>query len=141
MEPAKNKVQIRYMGGYRYQLIEDYSVQTKIFGQLIDNKYIRLQTDGVLTISSGYCWDGASGPAVDSKTIMRGSLIHDALYQLLRLEVLAEKFRQACDRELYTACRDDGMSWIRANYIYRAVRWFGRSSAAAENRRVIREAP
>ena len=141
MEPAKNKVQIRYMGGYRYQLMEGYSVQTKIFGQLIDNKYIRLQTDGVLTISSGYCWDGASGPAVDSKTIMRGSLIHDALYQLLRLEVLAEKFRQACDRELYTACRDDGMSWIRANYIYRAVRWFGRSSAAAENRRVIQEAP
>lgn len=141
MVPVKNKAQIRYMGGYRYLLVAVYSVPTKILGQRIDTEYINLQPDGILTVDAGYCWDGASGPAVDSKTIMRGSLIHDALYQLLRMELLLEKFRQASDRELYRACREDGMNWIRANYIYYAVRWFGRSSAAIGSRRVIEEAP
>ena len=137
----KIKARIRYMGGYRYQLVKDYNVQTKIFGQQIENKYIRLRPDGVLTIKAGYCWDGASGPAVDTHSIMRGSLIHDALYQLLRLELLPEQFRKLSDQKLYTVCREDGMSWMRARYVYLAVRLFGRSSAAAENRRVIQEAP
>ncbi len=141
MVPVKNKAQIRYMGGYRYLLVAVYSVQTKISGQRIDSEYINLQTDGMLTIEAGYCWDGASGPAVDTNTIMRGSLIHDALYQLLRMEFLAEEFRQASDRELYRACREDGMGWFRAKYVYRAVRLFGRSSAAAENRRQVQVAP
>lgn len=141
MEPEKIKTQIRYMGGYHYQLSEDYSVRTKIFGQRIETAYLNLKPNGLLTIKAGYCWDGASGPMLDTSSIMRGSLIHDALYQLLRLELLPGCFRKNSDRELYRTCREDGMGWTRSRLVYLAVRMFGRTSAAAENRRVIREAP
>ncbi len=36
--------------------------------------------DGVLTIRSGYAWDGPGGPAMDTPAAMYGSLSHDALY-------------------------------------------------------------
>ena len=141
VEPNKPRARIRYMGGYRYQLIENYSVNTKIYGQRVESEYLWLHPDGLLAIEAGYCWDGASGPAVDSSTIMRGSLIHDALYQLIRMELMPKVLRKMCDQELYLTCREDGMSWVRAHYVYYAVRLFGRSSADAASRRVVQEAP
>jgi hypothetical protein len=30
-----------------------------------------------LNILEEYCWDGASGPAIDTQNFMRGSLLHD----------------------------------------------------------------
>lgn len=141
-EPVNIKTQIRFKGGYRYQLIEGYSVQTGIRADRdIVTPYIRLNNDGYLMIAAGYCWDGASGPAVDTKSIMRGSLIHDALYQLMRMEHLPQVFRAAADRELYNACRIDGMGQFRAQYIYRSVRLFGGSSIKPEARHLVLEAP
>jgi hypothetical protein len=34
--------------------------------------------------SKGYAWNGPSGPTLDTRNFMRGSLVHDALYQLMR---------------------------------------------------------
>ena len=107
----------------------------------IASDYIKLTTDGYLMIAVGYCWDGPSGPTVDTKSFMRGSLIHDALYQLLREGYLCADERKLADRELYTACRADGMSYVRAQYTYRAVRWFGADSANPENKRIVQVAP
>jgi hypothetical protein len=78
----------------------------------------------MLMIRKGYSWDGGSGPCYDTKTVMRGSLIHDALYQLLRLGLLFPTYRKAADRLLKLICLEDGMNRFRAAYIYRAVRLF-----------------
>jgi hypothetical protein len=132
---------IRYIGGYRYQLVAEYTVQTAITGYDIDHEFIRLAPDGTLTIRRYYCWDGASGPAIDTKDFMRGSLVHDALYQLLRLELLPQKLRVAADQILYGICREDGMGWLRANYVRRILLRFGGPAANPKNKRIVQVAP
>jgi hypothetical protein len=63
---------IAYKSGYKYQLVEDYTLKTSIIGLAVVTQFINLTTDGLLTIFKGYCYDGASGPTVDTKTSMRG---------------------------------------------------------------------
>ena len=82
-----------------------------------------------LVIKRGYKWDGASGPTIDTDSFMRGSLVHDVLYQAIREGHLTLKDRKVADKILYRLCREDGMNRIRAWYTYRAVRMFGKSSA------------
>ncbi len=61
---------------------------------------------------------------------MRGSLVHDGLYQLMRDGLLDhEKYRKDDDDLLRVVCKEDGMSSFRAWYVYRSVRIFGGSSA------------
>ena len=134
---------IEYRDGYKYQLAKDFSVKTKITpAEPISSKYIRLDTEGNLFIREGYAWDGPSGPAIDTKNFMRGSLVHDALYQLMREGYMSEEtWRDDADDALYDIVREDGMSWLRAWYVYRGVRWFGGPSADARYERGIQTAP
>jgi len=85
---------IKYKSGYKYQLVEDYTIQTKIIpSKNIKTDYLELSKDGLLVIKKGYCWDGASGYP-DLKTIMRGSLIHDSIYQMLRLNLIEKRIKR-----------------------------------------------
>ncbi|OHD24880.1 MAG: hypothetical protein A2Y38_16240 [Spirochaetes bacterium GWB1_59_5] len=132
---------IKYRDGYRYQLAEGYAVQTAIFPpRHIATDFIILATNGMLIINGGYAWDGPSGPSFDSKNFMRGSLVHDALYQLMREGKLSERWREMADRKLQRICIEDGMWKIRAWWVYRAVRDFGGSSAAVCKQTIL-EAP
>ncbi len=63
-------------------------------------------------------WDGPSGLTIDTPNFMRGSLVHDTLYQLLRNELIEQKWRDEADEELRRICREDGMSKICANWVY-----------------------
>jgi hypothetical protein len=108
-------------GNYKYQLKQSYSVQTCIFNQCyISTEYIKLEATGLLTIKEGYAWDGATW-CPDFDTIMRASLIHDALCQLIDLKLLDVCYQTAANRELWKACIEDGMNRILAEVIYRAV--------------------
>ena len=80
---------------------------------------------GVLTIKRNYAWDGASGPVFDTRRIMRGSLVHDALYQLMREEHLPQKVRDNADWLLREICIEDGMPKFNADLVYLAVDLFG----------------
>ena len=106
---------IHYADGYKYQLKRDYSVQTAVFvGGFIITPFIRLDIQGMLYIRTGYAWDGASGPAVDTKNNMRASLVHDALSQLAREGYLdAHTNKEAIDNEFYKILEEDGMSAFR----------------------------
>ena len=136
-------LKIVYKGGYKYQLFETYEVSVAIHPQehLAIDKFLELQTNGTLRIYKGYAWDGASGPAIDTKTIMRGSLIHDALYQLMRTGKLAQKWRKQADKDLFRACRQDGMWIIRAYWVYWAVRIFAKKAALAGMEKGVETAP
>ena len=125
--------QIVYREGYEYQLVEDYQIQIFIKPDaFIRTQLIRLDTDGVLYILAGYAWDGPSGPAVDTKNFMVGSLVHDALYQLMREGYLDPVlFREVADGELVRLCKEDGMSALRRSWVYAGVR-FGGGPAASE---------
>lgn len=131
---------IIFKSGYQYQLHEDYTIPISIKPPLpIRTEYIRLSANGVLTIKEGYCWDGPSGLAFDTLNFMRGSLVHDSLYQLMREGCLNQRYRELADKELQRICLEDGMSTLRAWWVYRGVRLGGGPSAEPSNdRRSIR---
>ncbi|MDX1645827.1 MAG: hypothetical protein R3304_01690 [Longimicrobiales bacterium] len=134
---------IRYRSGYKYQLREAHVDRVAIRPETpITTEWVSLTLDGIITLRSGYAWDGPSGPSVDTPSFMRGSLVHDALYQLMRLGALdTRRWRDTADRELRRMCREDGMPGIRAWWVYRAVRWFGEPSASPAARKHVETAP
>ena len=134
---------IVYRDGYEYQLVEDYTVPTGVRpGVSVSNRFIRLDFDGTLTIRADYAWDGPSGPAIDTKNFMRGSLVHDALYQLMREGYLdPDQWRDPADRELQRICLQDGMSSMRAWWVYQGVRLGGGPAADPKRARKPTRAP
>ena len=123
---------ITYRGGYKYQLLADYQVllDFKPTQAVDDLFYIKFDAAGLLMIGKGYAWDGPSGPTIDTPDFMRGSLVHDALYQLMREGKLDHKvYRDKADRALQRICREDGMSVIRASWVYQGVHHFGDPAA------------
>lgn len=146
------KEQIAYIeANYKYQLAKDYSISTKVKPSATitiprgnDDFYVQLQKDGNLTVKPGYAWDGASGPTIDTSSVMRASLVHDALYQCMRYspdKLSGEKDRKLADKLFHKICRKDKMGWFRAQYFYWAVRWFGRSSASPKKKKDVVTAP
>src|SRR4030065_469728 len=130
---------IAYNSGYKYQLKESYTLATEIKPiNPIDTDYIKLDLSGDLTIKKGYAWDGPSGPAIDTANFMRGSLVHDALYQLMRERLLDhDEFRPQADLLLREMCRQDGMSAIRAWWVYCGVLCGGKPAANPANNKSI----
>lgn len=119
-------IKYRQLRKYKYELTEDYSIKIDInLSNKINTKYINL-IDGVLNLKIGYAWDGASGPALDTMTIIRASLVHDALYQLIELGYLSFSCKTYADNLLRDICIEDGMNKIRAWYIHKSVSSFGR---------------
>lgn len=125
---------IKYLSGYEYQLVADYQIQTPIFPPAgIQTSHVWLWEDGMLAIKEGYAWDGPSGPAFHTRDFMRGSLVHDALYQLMRDGHLDIRiWKEHADRLLQQICVEDGMFRARAWWVYQAVRHFGASSASGK---------
>jgi len=76
---------------YKYNLYSNVEYDT---GLEVENAkdlgLLGITSDGMLKIKTGYSWDGPSWPAIDTKNFMQGSLIHDALYQLMRELVLPQ---------------------------------------------------
>ena len=119
-------MKIYYKSGYKHQLAKYFCIQTCIHPKTpIFTDYISLGTDGVLMIKRGYAWDGASGPTYDTKSCMRASLVHDALYQLIREGHLSPNHRKDADEHLYNICVEDGMLKCRAWLWKKAVNLCG----------------
>lgn len=123
------KASYRKLRHYKYQLTDDYTHTLKIKDHQIDHPMIELTPEGRLTVKQGYAWDGPSGPTIDTSTFMRGALVHDVLYQLIRLKHLDFSLREFADDLLKQICRQDGMSRFRAWYVHLAVKLFGKKHA------------
>ena len=121
----------RKLKNYKYQLMRDYVVRIPIKpAGSVNTKFIKLTKTGKLTIKDRYAWDGPSGPTIDTRNFMRGSLVHDALYQLMREGHLDyRKDRKAADQLLRDICIQDGMSGLRAKYVYDGLRLGGLRNA------------
>ncbi len=135
--------QIRYRSGYKYQLVNDYSLRVSVRPEEnIATEFIELTVEGMLLIRRGYAWDGPSGPTIDTKDFMRGSLVHDALYQLMRNEKISRhEWRDEADMELKRICLEDGMFRIRAWWVHRGVRVGAGPAASPEEKKKEHVAP
>jgi len=127
----KPKIAFRKLRKYKYQLMKkSYTCTINIRKKSIKTDFVQLTSKGKLTIKKGYAWDGPSGPTIDTKTFMRASLVHDALYQLMRLKRLDyTTHRSQADDLLKRQCIQDGMCRFRAWYVHKFVSWFGERAA------------
>lgn len=152
--------QIAYSEGYKYQTRETYSDTIPIRpAQDIRTRWCSLSTAGLLTLEEGYASDGPSGPTVDTKSAMRAAFCHDAIYQMIRLGLLDEKWREAADRMYADMFLEDATEiierdyweWVqpaaiaaakaRAEIHYRSLRVFGSPAAQADAEPFILRAP
>ncbi len=109
-------------GKYKYEVTENRTVYlgedflyTEYTGE-----YFSVDS-GFLALFTGYQWDGASGPAIDTDTWMLPSAVHDALLQLIELGVLSEGDRHSANEVMHFLCLRENMHPFRAWYSYHAV--------------------
>lgn len=123
---------IHYKAGYKYQLVQRVRLHlpfapescARIVGPE-DQVMAKLTPSGLLVIEPLYAWDGPSGPAIDTPDFMGASLIHDVLYQMIRLGVLPPWWREKADEIMRRLCIGAGMWPIRAWWC-----WYGVHRAA-----------
>jgi len=151
----KQRTRIKYKTGFRHQLWKDTETQTEVYPNAdIITRYVELYKNGWLIVKFGYPWDGPSGPCrliADRlpkwfqkkylKRILRGSLFHDALSELMRRGFLSEIWLAQTDKELKRICLEDKMYRIRAWWVYKAVQMAGGSYTSPKNKRKILTAP
>ncbi len=128
---------VMYTEGYRYRLYADsvLLLPEAFTGYSFDVPWGKLQ-NRYLTQFEGYAWDGASGPTIDGKCSIRGSLGHDGIYQAIRENLLPRTLKDAADQFLYEQCVEDLMPRWRAWLWRRAVKRFG-LSATVRNRNIL----
>jgi len=120
-------MKFRKTKGWKYQLTEPYQCQIRPFyAGDIETEFVQLDRTGALHLKRYYAWDGASGPCPDVKSIMIASLVHDALYQLMRQDLIDRSSRIYADRELKRFCILNGMPRFWANIVYWGVRVFAK---------------
>ena len=120
----------RKLKQWKYQLTEQFETQLGFLPfKNYETEFIIFRMDGKLILKKYYAWDGASGPCPDVRQVMIGSLVHDALYQLIRLELLPRYNRKFADLELKKFCFRAGMNRCLAELIYWGVRVFARKGA------------
>jgi hypothetical protein len=146
---SKVAAHIKYRSGYKYQLAETYEHQLSsaflpFLRELsipITTEFLRLDCTGKLVILIAYAWDGPSGPTFDTPDSMRGSLAHDALYQLIRLGLLPRECRHLADLEFHHILLEDGMDEARAWIWYEGVKNFAAGASLPQAERPILAAP
>ena len=116
-------------GRYKYLLLTQMVVATEIRPDTPikfppDSMLVKVEYNGVLHIEKNYAWNGATG-FPDLETMMRATLAHDTLYQVMREQKLHNRWRREADRLLRDVCIADGMTKPLALVIYIAVRIFG----------------
>ncbi len=111
---------IAYAKGYKYQLRCDVLLVVPIYpDRPAITDLVELDCRGRLLIRKYFAWDGVSGPAINTRTNLRGGLGHDALYYLMRAGQLPLFWRRRADEYLAQAMIEDGAWRIRADaYLY-----------------------
>ena len=133
---------ILYSEGWKYRLERQYDDVIPLRPPKdIKTDFVVLLRNGYLAIRRGFAWDGPSGPAIDTKTFMRASLIHDALYSLMRSGHLPVTLKDQADVILRVTCIEDGMNPIRAWWVYTAVKTFARRATTPEGENPVLIAP
>jgi hypothetical protein len=118
-----------YTEGWKYQTKRIYHFKLAIRPYApIDLPFLKISMDGDTIVLPGYAWNGASGPTWDTKNSIVGSLIHDIIYQLIRMGLIDPAYKEYADNVLHDVCTEDGMWKTRADYWRWAVLTFGQGS-------------
>jgi hypothetical protein len=126
-----------YKSGYRYITQCAYVADLPAtFNKDINSRFAAISAQQLI-IMSMYAWDGASfilfqWCGTPARWLVP-SLIHDALYQLVREGLIGREHREAIDRVFYAMLRERGVSWLVATGAYYAVRIGGNFAVRKTN--------
>ena len=114
---------------YKFKVEENFSIELPFKIPDFVHPYASLK-DGILSVKRGYAWDGASGPIINTRDTLVARLVHDVLYQAMRLNLIksSKENRQIADKNFFEILKMNGVNSIRRKVWYFAVRLFGKKS-------------
>lgn len=114
---------------YKFKVEENFSIELPIKIADFEQPYATSK-NGILEIKKGYAWDGASGPVINTQNTLIASLVHDVLYQAMRLNLIKPNKvnRKIADKNFFEILKMNGVNSIRRKVWYLAVRLFGKKS-------------
>ena len=114
---------------YKFKVEENFSIELPFKIPDFVHPYASLK-DGILSVKKGYAWDGASGPIINTRDTLVASLVHDVLYQAMRLNLIksSKENRMIADKNFFEILKMNGVNSIRRKVWYFAVRLFGKKS-------------
>lgn len=114
---------------YKFKIEENFSIKLPYKIADFEHDYAESK-DGVLTIKKGYAWDGASGPVINTQNTLIASLVHDVLYQAMRLNLIKSnnENKKIADKNFFEILKMNGVNTVRRKVWYLAVRLFGKKS-------------
>lgn len=112
---------------YKYRLFQCEKRRTSIKGLSVNTRFINLATDGLMTIRTGYAWNGSNW-SIDWKSLT-ATLFHDAGYQLMKLGLIGQEHREYFDGLYRDILLEKGLWKIHADFRYTMLRNFGGTSA------------
>ena len=114
---------------YKFKVEENFSIELPFKIPDFEHSYASSK-DGILSIKKGYAWDGASGPIINTHDTLVASLVHDVLYQVMRLNLIksSKENRKIADKNFFEILKMHGVNSIRRKVWYFAVRLFGKKS-------------
>ena len=119
----------KYKHKYKFKVEENFSIELPFKIPDFEHQYASLK-DGILSVKRGYAWDGASGPIINTQDTLVASLVHDVLYQAMRLNLIksSEENKRIADKNFFEILKMHGVNSIRRKVWYFAVRLFGKKS-------------
>ena len=114
---------------YKFKVEENFSIELPFKIPDFEHPYASSK-DGILSVKKGYAWDGASGPIINTRDTLVASLVHDVLYQAMRLNLIksSKENRKIADKNFFEILKMHGVNSIRRKVWYFAVRLFGKKS-------------
>lgn len=114
---------------YKFKVEENFSIELPFKIPDFEHEYASSK-DSILSVKKGYAWDGASGPIINTRDTLVASLVHDVLYQAMRLNLIksSKENRKIADKNFFEILKMNGVNSIRRKVWYFAVRLFGKKS-------------
>ena len=114
---------------YKFKVEENFSIELPFKIPDFEHPYASSK-DGILSVKRGYAWDGASGPIINTRDTLVASLVHNVLYQAMRLNLIksSKENRKIADKNFFEILKMNGVNSIRRKVWYFAVRLFGKKS-------------
>ena len=114
---------------YKFKVEENFSIKLPYKIPDFEHQYASSK-DSILSVKRGYAWDGASGPIINTRDTLVASLVHDVLYQAMRLNLIKSnnENKKIADKIFFEILKMHGLNSIRRKVWYLAVRLFGKKS-------------
>ena len=114
-----------YNKKYHFILVKDFQITLpKDVGQF-ETDFFKVH-NFELTLKAGYSWNIEGLALFEAENLVLSSLVHNALYQLLKSRSIGMRFRKMSDKIFLKLAKESRVNFFRRRFIYRFYRIFGK---------------